>query len=163
MKVLVAYFSKTGNTKKVAQAIHDTLDVPTDMLSFDDVSFPDEYDLIFCGFPVHAHSVPPRVQTFISRLPKNKKVALFSTHGSRRNNQMARAAVEHAASLAIGRTVLGAFACRGQVDHALLDELTHKQEHEAWCNEARSADGHPNKGDLADAADFARLILARAR
>ncbi|HOD70354.1 MAG TPA: flavodoxin family protein, partial [Deltaproteobacteria bacterium] len=59
MKILVAYYTKTGNTKKVAEAIYEALDKNDKTLKpMKEIEDVQGYDLIFCGFPVHAHSVP---------------------------------------------------------------------------------------------------------
>ena len=57
-KILVAYFSLTGNTKQVAEAIHDSLEGDKTILPVDEVQELNEFTLIFIGFPVHSHSVP---------------------------------------------------------------------------------------------------------
>ena len=95
-KILVTYFSRTGNTKKVADAIFETLEGDRTIQSLDEVPSLEGYELIFIGFPVHSHSVPIRVEEFIKKLPAGKKVALFSTHGSLTGSRLSREALEHA-------------------------------------------------------------------
>ena len=155
MKALVTYFSRTGNTKKVAQAIYDAVTIEKTIAPVDDAPPAAGYDVIFCGFPVHAHSVPGTISSFIKNLPEGKKLALFSTHGSLRHNAFAKTAIEHASSLAKKATVIGTFSCRGQVEEAVIEALLKKPENKAWCEEARGAQGHPDDADLADARDFA--------
>ena len=102
MKALVAYYSQTGNTEKLARKIYDTLDVDKKIEPMSENPQADEYDIIFVGFPVMVHSVPVPVQNFIKSLPKGKKIAIFSTHGSLRGGPLAVTAMEHAVSLAAG-------------------------------------------------------------
>ena len=88
MKILVAYLSETGNTEKVAQEIFDSIPGEgKELLPLDVVPGTGDYDLIFCGFPVQVHSVPPKVETFIRTIPKGKKVAFLTTHGSLRGGE----------------------------------------------------------------------------
>ena len=164
MKALVTYYSETGNTEKLARAIYDGIEeAEKDLAAIPDVQGPETYDVIFCGFPVQAHSVPSKVEAFIKQIPEGKKVALFGTHGSLRGGEMAVTAFYHALSLASKLTVIGTFACRGRVKQSLLDALAKKPEHKAWVAEAQSALGHPDQGDLEDAAEFAGWMITKAR
>ena len=61
MKVLVTYYSDTGNTEKVAQAIYEGIQkAEKEILPIQETGNVEEYDLILCGFPVHASSVPQK-------------------------------------------------------------------------------------------------------
>ena len=164
MKILVAYLSETGNTEKVAKAIFDSVSADAkELLPLDNVFGLDGYDLIFCGFPVQAHSVPGKAQTFINSIPQGKKVAFFATHGSLRGGERAASAFHQLAGIATDLKILGTFGARGKVKMDLLDALSEKPEHKAWADEARSAVTHPDEADLHDAGEFARDILLKAR
>lgn len=163
MKALVTYYSETGNTKKLAQAIYDSLVIDKEIKPVQEAKNTEGYGIIFCGFPVHAHSVPPKAMNFITHLPKGQKIAFFSTHGSLRGGILPKQAFEHAVSLAVAAKVLGQFGCRGQVKAEVLDALVKKLEHEAWVNEAQSASGHPDGNDLADARSFAAEIMSKVK
>ncbi|MBN1614671.1 MAG: hypothetical protein JW950_09425 [Deltaproteobacteria bacterium] len=161
MKALVTYFSQTGNTEKVARAIHEALHVRKDIVPIQDLQDAGGYDIIFCGFPVHAHSVPGKAQAVFKLLPEGQRIALFSTHGSLRGGQLPKQAFEHAVGLASKHKILGTFGCRGKVDHRVIEALMKQPEHKAWAEEAMSAEGHPNEADLADAKDFARSMMSK--
>ena len=163
MKALVAYYSQTGNTEKIAHAIYDAIPVAKEIKPVDDVESAQGYDIIFCGFPVHAHGVPGKAQPFIKGLPAGQKIAFFSTHGSLRGGQLPKQAFEEAIGLVPKATVLGHFGCRGRVDQKIIDALMKKIEHRAWAEEAQSAAGHPDAGDLEDAKTFAAEMFAKAR
>jgi flavodoxin len=155
MKALVVYYSETGNTKKLAHVIYDALVLDKDIKPVQEATNIKGYDIIFYGFPVQAHSVPVKAMSFLSHLPAGQKIVLFSTHGSLRGGTLPKQAFEHAISLALNAKVLGHFGCRGQVKAEVLNALMKKPEHEAWAEEARSAAGHPDEHDLADAQKFA--------
>ena len=53
-KVLVAYMSKTGNTKKVAEVIYDEIQGEKEIKTIEEVESLNSYDLAFLGFPIHA-------------------------------------------------------------------------------------------------------------
>jgi flavodoxin I len=161
MKALVAYYSDTGNTEKLARAICEAIHFEKEIKSIPEIQSADGYDIVFCGFPVQAQSVPRKAQDFIKGLPAGQKVAFFSTHGSLRGGQLPRQAFEHAIGLASKASVLGHFGCRGQVRQNIVDALMKKPEHKAWAEEALSAAGHPDSQDLADGKKFAQEMLAR--
>lgn len=161
MKILVAYYSKTGNTRKVAEAIYKALDESDkEIKPMEEVESLDDYYLIFCGFPVHSHSVPLAAQSFLKRIHSGMMVALFSTHGSLPERQMAKEAINSA----IGITksdILGFFTCRGEVEEGLISRLLKDPQHKSWAMEAMSAKKHPDSADLEDAEFFARSIMKK--
>ncbi len=163
MKALVTYYSESGNTEKLAKAIFDGMNAPGKEMASIGEANADEADVIFIGFPVHASSVPAKVENFIKGLPEGKKVAFFVTHGSLRGGQLAITALYHALSLAVKLTVLGTFGCRGQVKPELIEALLQKPEHRGWAMEAQSAAGHPDNADFEDGKEFADLMIGKAR
>jgi flavodoxin len=131
-KTLVTYFSRTGNTKLVAEAIFGALSGEKMILPMAEAGDLSAYRLVFAGFPVQTHSVPYPVEVFLKSIPEGKKVALFSTHGSVAGSDLSRQAIEYAAVL-VGKTqLLGTFSCRGKVSVRALEVLAQSPEHEAW-------------------------------
>lgn len=163
MKVLVTYYSETGNTKKVANAIYEAIDFEKEIKPVQEVQNIKGYNIIFCGFPVHAHSIPTKAADLIKQMPEGQKVAFFSTHGSLRGGQLPKQAFEHAIGLSVKTNVLGHFGVRGQVNQKIIDMLLKSPEHKAWGEEAQSAIGHPDAHDLTDAKAFAAEMIAKAR
>jgi flavodoxin len=163
MKALVTYFSKTGNTEKVAQAIHEGIAfVGKQILEIKAVKDIQKYDLIFVGFPVHAHSVPGPVEKFIRSIPEGKKVAFFTTHGSLRGGEFAITALHYAISLVPKRKVLGTFGCRGRVMEGVIEKLLKSPQDKSWAMEAQSAGQHPDQHDLEDATAWAQWMVMKA-
>lgn len=162
-KILVAYFTRTGNTKMVAEAVHSALAGDKAIAPMDQAPALEGFDLIFAGFPVHAHSVPYKAELFLKSIPAGKKTAVFSTHGSFTGSQLSRQAIEYAAIL-LGKTrLLGTFSCRGKVSLDALEILGGDPEHESWAEMAATAATHPDVQDLAEAAAFARWIASLAQ
>lgn len=157
-KVLVTYFSRTGNTKKIAEAICDSIGQDAVILPLDKVEDIGPYGLVFIGFPVQSHSVPYKAELFLKKVPAGKKIALFSTHGSLPGMQLSREALEYASLLVAKAKILGTFACRGKVSMQALEVLGRSPEHEAWADMAASASTHPDKHDIADAMAFAKWV-----
>jgi flavodoxin len=162
-KTLVTYFSQTGNTKKIAEAIFEALEGEKAIQPIDEIQQLEEYNLIFIGFPVHSHSVPFIIHDFIKNIPENKKIAFFSTHGSLTGSRLSREALEHAVILAAKAKILGTFSCRGRVSLKALEALKKSPEHEAWADMAASAATHPNERDLEDAKSFSKWIKTLSR
>ena len=162
MRVLVAYYSESGNTEKLAQAIFDSISTDTKQIATVGDANTEDYDVIFVGFPGQASSVPKKVEKFIKEIPEGKKLAFFVTHGSLRGGRLAITALHHALSLALKRTVLGTFGCRGEVKASIIESLKNKPEHKIWVMEALSAAGHPDEADLEDGKEFANLMIAKA-
>jgi flavodoxin len=85
MKTLVVYFSKFGNTQKVAEAIADTLRQVGDAraISIDELTASGlkEVDLFVVGSPTYYLNVPNAVQEFFRKIPYRslvgKSVAAF--------------------------------------------------------------------------------------
>lgn len=163
MKALVTYYSKTGNTEKVARAVYEAIHVEKELLPVQDVKKTAGYDIIFLGFPVHAHSVPAKVLPFFKNLSAGQNIALFCTHGSLRGGRLPKQALEHAVGLSSGAKILGTFGVRGRVDEKVIDSLMKQAEHRAWAEEAQGADEHPSEADLSDVKEFTRGVLSKVR
>lgn len=158
-KILVTYLSQTGNTKKIAEAIFEGLEGDKTIKPMDEVQEIEGYSLIFIGFPVHSHSVPYKIESFLQKIPQGGKIALFSTHGSLPGGHLATEALEHAAVIASKAKVLGTFSCRGKVSMAALEILSKSPEHKVWAEMAPSSQTHPDEGDLEDAKSFAKWVM----
>ena len=164
MKVLVSYYSDTGNTKKVAEAIFDAItESEKEICLATEASDLSDYNLIFCGFPVQSMGLPGKMETFVKGLPEGMKVAFFATHGSLRGGELAITAFYSALGLAKHLKVMGTFGCRGVVKQGIIDALLKKAEHRGWALEAQSAEGHPDAADLEDAKAFAAAMTTKAR
>jgi ferredoxin len=89
MRLLILYFSGTGNTDYVARYLADRLDrgrVDVDLRSVEwqppeNVS---SFDLLALGFPVYAGDSPGFVQTYLEQLPlgQNRGAFVFCTKGA---------------------------------------------------------------------------------
>ena len=157
-KTLVTYFSRTGNTQLVAEAIFGALSGDKTIKPMAEAGDLAPYQIIFAGFPVQTHSVPYPAEVFLKSVPEGKKIALFLTHGSVTGSQLAREALEYASVLVAKANLIGTFSCRGKVSIKALEILMQSPEHEAWADMAASAATHPDESDLEDARAFARWI-----
>ena len=69
MKVAVRYYTKTGNTKRLAEAVAKALGVEALPLS---APVEERVDMLFLGNSYYAFSIDPEVRDFIRRLDKAK-------------------------------------------------------------------------------------------
>ncbi|MFP4567331.1 MAG: flavodoxin [Candidatus Woesearchaeota archaeon] len=105
-KVLVAYYSRTGNTKKVAEYLAKYKEFDIDEIKTDNrlgvkgyiksayesvtdkkpkINYkknPKNYDLIIIGTPIWANTIASPIRTYIEKC-KNKEVIAFSTLGGK--------------------------------------------------------------------------------
>ena len=82
MKPCVLYFSRTGNTKRLAEAISDLTKAPAFNLASSEPSIVEDYDLLILGTPVEGSRPAKETSAFIERIPetKGKKAILFCTY-----------------------------------------------------------------------------------
>lgn len=107
MKILVTYYSRTGNTKKIATEIAKNLKADLDeivdlknrsglkgwifggrdamkeiLTEIKTTKNPANYDLVIIGTPIWAWNATPAVRTYITQFKNQiKKVAFFTTSG----------------------------------------------------------------------------------
>jgi flavodoxin len=83
MKSCILYFSQTGNTKKFAETIAKSLNIPAVFdITSTQPSIVNEYDVVMIGTPVHGFGPSKESIEFIQQLPegKGKKAILFCTY-----------------------------------------------------------------------------------
>jgi len=87
MKTLVVYYSKYGNTRRIAEAITETATRAGDarVISMDQLTASDfdGVDLVVIGSPTHIQNLPKAVRSVLQTLPSDalvgKHVAAFDT------------------------------------------------------------------------------------
>lgn len=180
MKVLVAYFSETGNTKKVAEAIGEEAtagghDVDLKAVGEFAAGELEAYDIVFLGSTCHSSDLAAPVKELLNAIPEGStfKLAGFVTHstmtpeGGALQKEMyekwaGRCPVTfEAVSKEKAIELLGFFHCQGAPSppieafirgNAIPDEA----QWEEYIAEARK---HPTAGDLEAAKAFARKVL----
>jgi flavodoxin len=82
MKACVLYFSQTGNTRKFAETISDSLKIPVFDMITSEPSVVDDYDVIILGTPVHGFNPAIEALSFVESLPvgDGKRTVLFCTY-----------------------------------------------------------------------------------
>jgi flavodoxin len=85
MKTCVLYCSRTGNTKRFAEAISDLLKAPIFDITTSEATVVNDFELLIIGTPVTGLRPAPELSFFVKRLPecKGKKTILFCTYAVR--------------------------------------------------------------------------------
>ncbi len=78
MKIAVRYYTKTGNTKRLAEAVAKAVGVPALPIT---TPVTEPVDILFLGNSYYAFSIDPEVRAFIKGLDKSK-VAKIVNFGS---------------------------------------------------------------------------------
>lgn len=157
MKTLVVYSSLTGNTKQVAEAIHEVFGQKADLFPVEQAPVAEGYDLVVIGFWVDRGVADKKAQAYITGV-HNKKVALFATLGANPESEHARKSMDNTAGLlADDNQLVGSFICQGKVDPNLIEQFEKLPAgHPHGMNAERrarhdEADKHPNSVDLGNA------------
>ena len=134
MKAAVRYYTKTGNTKKLAEAVAEALGVQALPIT-EPVTEP--VDLLFLGNSYYAFSIDPEVRAFIRSLDKAKvgKIVNFGSAAMLNSTWKKVKAEADRAGIPVDERE---FHCRGEF------KGIHK--------------GRPNAEDLAAAAAFAKSL-----
>ncbi len=164
MKTLIAYSSKTGNTKKVGEAILKAFPKGEikDIKDVDNLN----YDLIIVGTWIDKGTADAKALKFIETI-KDKKTAYFFTLGAFPNSKHANDCIENIDKLFLANenTTLGNFHCQGAIDPKLISWMSElPAEHPHSPNKERidrweEASRHPNEEDFKNAYNYFKGII----
>ena len=136
MKVAVRYYTKTGNTKRLAESIGNAVGAEALPIS---TPITEPVDILFLGNSYYAFSIDPEVRNFIRSLDKNN-VGRIVNFGSAAMLNSTWKKVKAEADKAGIKMDEREFHCKGEF------KGVHK--------------GRPNAEDLAAAAAFAKSIVS---
>lgn len=148
MKALVAYSSKSGNTKKLAEALYGAVQFEKDLVTISDNPDPTEYDFVAVGFWLQAGQPDPAAQEFLTRLGDKKEVFLFATHGAARDSDHVVNTMNKAKELAAPARICGVYSCPGEVAEETLEKAGKKDPQPVWLADAPAAKGRPDEEDI---------------
>ena len=179
MKILIVYYSKTGNTKQIAKMIHSATSVKHDSSLIPLKAFSIEKlhdcDLLFVGAPCHSSDLAKPMLKFLSLLPdmSSFKLAGFYTHsttlpmGSERTEQLfndwagkCHKSFEKAEE---DKKIdfLGDFHCQGKAGF-LVECFIHSKiikDKKEWKESKKEIRLHPTEEDMNNAKQFAKKVL----
>lgn len=164
MKVLVTYFSQTGNTQKVAEAIYGAIEADKEIKPLNEVESLDGYDLAFVGFPIHASNPVADAKAFLEEKAKGKKVAVFITHAAPEDHENVARYLENCKASLAEVDMLGMFECQGEMAQAIIDFLAKSDNprHQQFAQYGPQTKGQPDESRLEKARAFAREVMDKA-
>lgn len=164
MKVLVAYMSSTGNTKKIAEAIYGEISAEKEIKPVSEVENLGGYDISFLGFPTHGYGPDKKTRASLEKLCKDgRKVALFVTHAAPENDPEVSQWMEKFKNAAGGAQLVGFFDCQGQLSKGTKIIMKISPNKKLRSDAKRdNSQGQPDESRIEKARAFARDALSRA-
>jgi len=150
MKSLIVYSTQTDNTKKLAYAIHASIQGEKEISFVSDAPDPEGYDFVAVGFWLMAGKPDPKAAAYLEKLAEDQVVFLFATHGAAKGSEHARQAMQVARDMAAGASVIGTYSCQGEVNSKVLAKVKAKPQPPVWLDDTATATGHPDEKDLAE-------------
>lgn len=135
MKIAVRYYTKSGNTKRLAEAVADALGVKAEPIS---VPLTEQVDILFLGNSYYAFSIDPEVRSFIRSLDKTKVGKIVNFGSAAMLNSTYKKVKAEADQVGIPMDPRE-FHCKGEF------KGIHK--------------GKPDENDLKAAAEFAKSVV----
>lgn len=135
MNIAIRYYTKTGNTKKLADAIGEALNISAETV---DVPIDNDVDVLFLGSSVYAAGVDESIKSFIASLDaaRVKRIVNFSTAALLPSTYSQVSKLLSKNGIPLDKRE---FHCRGSFMFA------HK--------------GRPNEKDIAAVKDFAKSVI----
>ena len=135
MNIAVRYYTKTGNTKRLAEAVAKAVGVEALPIS---VPVTEPVDILFLGNSYYAFSIDPEVRDFVRTLDKSRVGKIVNFGSAARLNSTYKKVKAEADKAGIPMDERE-FHCKGEF------KGIHK--------------GKPNESDLKAAAEFAKKIV----
>ena len=135
MKIAVRYYTKTGNTKRLAEAIGKAVDAEALPIS---TPMTEPVDILFLGNSYYAFSIDPEVRSFVKSLDKNMVGKIVNFGSAAMLNSTYKKVKAEADKIGIPMDARE-FHCKGEF------KGVHK--------------GKPDENDLKAAAEFAKKII----
>ena len=163
MKVLVAYMSKTGNTRKVAEAIFEEITDEKELKAINQVDSIEGYDIAFLGFPIHQMGPDKRTAELLEKhCIDGRMVVLFITHAAPEDSPDLPPMLEKFRQAAGMANLAGMFDCQGELAKSikLIMSIMPNAQLRAWARQDNSK-GQPDEARLERARAFTREVMNR--
>jgi len=179
MRILITYFSQTGNTEKIAEAIHEVTskDHESHLKRLKKVKKEelDDYDLIFIGSACHDTDLAKPALRLLRKIPNspNYAIAGFFTHSTylpEGEEKIKKLSEEWSGNCSKTFENLekeknvnfkGYYRCQGMATPG-IERFIHNsiiKDDEEWAVFSEELKKHPDKKDIENAKKFAKDIL----
>ena len=170
MKVLISYFTLSGNTEIIAKKINEAL-IPKNNVSLkkiEDTQIEDieKCSLLFIGFPCHANNIPAAIKDFFKNNLSDTQVDIvgFITHSSPMDSKKdyegsIKGFKEICAKHKIN--IKAIFSCQGKPSPEIAQFIKREKgiDPDVFEDILEEMNSHPNLNDLAKTFDFALEVL----
>lgn len=165
MKVMVAYMSLTGQTKKIAEAIFREIREEKEIKELKEIDDLGGYGFVFVGYPMHGFAAPEAARRFLEKYCKGKKIALFVTHGAPESYEGIQPWLDKCKEPAAGANVIDMFNCQGELAQDVIDGLLKNDDPEvrSWGEAGPLSKGQPDTTRLERARVFAREAMEKIK
>ncbi len=155
MKILITYSSRTGNTRRVVEAVADALSGEITTAAVESAPPAEGYDWLIHGFWVNGATADDFSLEYLKGL-KHQKVGLIGTMGANPQSSYGRSIALRLKNIlkANNNELCGWFLCAGEIDTELIRWMeTLPEEHSQYPTPERrqnwqDAKGHPDREDL---------------
>ena len=163
MKVLIAYHSVSGNTRKVAEAIYKEIRADKELKPLSDVKDIKGYDLSFIGFPIQGYGPSKEAKAFLEKKAAGKDVALFVTHSAPEDEPLVQSWLAACKIAASSANIVGVFDCQGELAQNVAELMLGSKDPQliAWAERRQETLGQPDRGRLKKASKFAKEIMGK--
>lgn len=181
MKVLVACYTETGNTEKIARAIYEeaSKEHEADLKRVEEITVDvlGDYDLVFLGSACHSSDLARPAKRILNAIPKSPRFQLagFFTHATYPSGQSqsqnllfvrwASKCVTSFQEVSKERQIdfRGYFSCQGAPSPPIQEFIGREvvTSPGAWEEYLKEVMKHPTPEDLKKAKEFARKILSQ--
>lgn len=162
MRVLVTYFSRTGNTKKIAEAIYDEIQTEKEIKTLDEIESLEGYDFAFVGFPMEGYGPSEQIKEVLEKTTKGRRIALFVTHGAPEEAPNLQGWLANCRGAVAKADLVDMFDCQGRMSDAIVSYMAKSDNPEVrrWA-EMYVPNDQPDESRVERARDFARDVMKK--
>jgi len=163
MNVLVAYMTKTGNTKKIAEAIYGEIVGEKELKPIEAVESLDGYDVAFLGFPIHQMGPDKKTSKLLAKhCLKGRKIVLFITHAGPEGAPPLQPMLEKFRQAASEADLIDMFDCQGELAKGVkrMMSIMPSAKFRMWAKMDNSQ-GQPDQTRIDRAKAFARDMMRK--
>lgn len=167
MSIALVYSSKTGNTKKIADAIHNSIKEIKEFADVNNIDFNiDDFNAYILCYWSDKGTADEKMLAFIDKL-SGKKVITIGTLGAYPDSEHAKKFKDNVRKLLEdkGNNVIGEFCCQGKIDDAIVERFKKLPEgHPHYMDEEKlklyaEASKHPDENDINNAVECVKNAL----
>jgi hypothetical protein len=154
---LVTYYTRTGNTRKVAEAIFDALPEPKEIRPIAEVESVESYRLAFVGFPLWQFAPAPPAAEFLRAKCAHARIAVFHTQGSAPDFWQVTEVEDRIRGLCAAH-IVDRFSCAAEVSDDVIQMIETIPQYAPFAAQARKTKGLPDARSLDEARAFAKRL-----